>query len=127
MKSVLSGILGLLLIICFGCGGATQRSPFESQPPTATNIQVTINAPTGSASVSTTFSVSAQASGSTIAGWEVDVDGTSAYSAGAVNSINASITTTAGTHTVLVKAWDSKGNKGKKSFQVSAKAPTPTI
>jgi hypothetical protein len=61
------------------------------------------------------------ASGRSIAGWWIYVDGVGKYHAGAVSSIAPSIVISLGTHTVLVRAWDSTGAYGSQSFTVNVR------
>jgi Phosphoesterase family/Bacterial Ig domain len=53
-------------------------------------------------------------SGHSITGWYVYLDGVPVYNTGAVNSINTNVTASAGSHTLLVRAWDSSGAYGSQ-------------
>ena len=57
-------------------------------------------------------------SGRSIVGWWVYIDSVGSYHAGAVGSISASLPASNGTHTVVVRAWDSTGAYGDQSFSV---------
>ncbi len=76
---------------------------------------VTISAPAPGANVNSPINIRASAtttSGHTITGWNIYLDGAPVYPAGAVNAINANVTASAGSHTVVVRAWDSSGAYG---------------
>ncbi len=84
-------------------------------------VQVTVTTPTDGAHVSSPFTLSASAISSyTITGWVVYLDGVSVYTAGAVNSINASIPASSGTHQLVTRAWDSTGAYGSVNEQITA-------
>jgi hypothetical protein len=82
---------------------------------------VAVTAPLGGSSVISPVSIQASAaasSGHSITGWVVYVDSKSKYKAGAVTSIRPSISTSAGSHTILVRAWDSSGDYGDQTFSI---------
>jgi hypothetical protein len=60
-------------------------------------------------------------SGHSITGWAVYLDGSAAYRAGAVTSISPSVSASTGTHTLVVRAWDSSGAYGDQTFSVEVK------
>lgn len=83
-------------------------------------VNVTVTQPANYAQVSSPFTLAANASSSySITGWQVYVDGASAYSAGSTNSINASISAAVGTHQVITRAWDSSGAYGSYTQQIT--------
>src|SRR4051812_37894328 len=89
---------------------------------TVSKPTVTVTAPTGGSSVSSSFTVTASAkatSGNWISGWWVYLDGEGVYPAGGVKSISAKISASAGTHTVLVRTWDSSGSYGDQTITVT--------
>jgi hypothetical protein len=55
-------------------------------------------------------------SGHAISGWYVYVDGAAVYHTGAAASISAKVNASAGSHTVLVRAWDSSGAYGDQNL-----------
>jgi hypothetical protein len=59
--------------------------------------------------------------GHSITGWAVYLDGSDAYRAGAVTSISASVAASTGTHTLVVRAWDSSGAFGDQTFTVEVR------
>ncbi len=52
--------------------------------------------------------------GNEITGWYIYLDGAPVYNAGAVNSINTKINASAGSHTIMVRAWDTSGAYGSQ-------------
>ncbi len=80
---------------------------------------VAVAAPMTGSNVVSPFTVTASAtpsSGHSLTGWQVYVDGVSAYSAGAVTSIETSLQVASGAHTVLARAWDSSGAYGDQTL-----------
>jgi hypothetical protein len=49
------------------------------------------------------------------------------YSAGSVTSIDTSLTLNPGTHTVIVRAWDSSGAYGDKTLTVTVTTTQPVV
>ncbi len=94
-----------------------------------TGPTVTVSTPSNGATVNSPTTIAASAtSGSTITGWHIYVDGTDQFSAGQVNSINASIAMSVGTHTVIVRAWDSTGAFGDQTLTLNVvKGVTVTV
>ena len=84
-------------------------------------VQVTVTTPANGAHVNSPFALAASATSSySITGWVVYLDGVSVYTAGAVNSINASIPASSGTHQLVTRAWDSTGAYGSINEQITA-------
>jgi hypothetical protein len=78
-------------------------------------VAVTVSAPANGSSVPSPINIQASAtatSGHSITGWWVYLDSIGAYQAGAVASINANVTASAGSHTLVIRAWDSSGAYG---------------
>jgi len=76
---------------------------------------VTISTPPPIFNVISPLTIQASATptaGHTITRWCVYLDETPVYKAGAVNSIHTNINAGAGSHAVLVRAWDSSGEYG---------------
>ena len=68
--------------------------------------------------------------GHTISGWIVYLDETPVYQAGAVNAIHTNINAGIGSHTVMVRAWDTSGAYGDqvvtpKVYPVAVNISTP--
>jgi len=85
-----------------------------------TGVTVSVSTPANGATVNSPVSIAASAtSGHTIVGWHIYVDGADQYSAGQVSSINASVAMSVGTHTVIVRAWDSTGVFGDQTLTVN--------
>lgn len=83
-------------------------------------MTVSVSTPSNNATVNSPTTISASAtSGHTITGWHIYVDGTDQFSAGQVSSINASVAMSSGTHTVIVRAWDSTGAYGDRTLTIT--------
>ena len=96
----------------------------------ASKPTVVISSPAGGASLSSPVEVQASAyatAGHTITGWWVYVDSVATYNGGAVSAINPRITMKTGTHSVMVRAWDSSGAYGDETITVAAAALNPTV
>jgi hypothetical protein len=82
---------------------------------------VEVSAPATGSNVTSPINIQASAiasSGRAITGWWVYLDSVGVYHAGAVGAINASVTASAGAHTLLVRAWDSSGAYGDQTLSV---------
>ena len=91
---------------------------------------VTVNSPGPDASVSSPVSIDASASpspGHSITGWHVYVDSVNVYNGGAVNYITPQLKMSAGSHTVVVRAWDTSGGYGDQAFTLHASTTIPTL
>jgi len=91
----------------------------------AAGVSVTVSSPAQNANVPLTFNVVASAttsnSGAKVTGWHIYIDSVDKWgTAGPTSSINQSVTTTAGTHTMLVRAWDSTGAFGDQTLGITA-------
>jgi hypothetical protein len=85
-----------------------------------TGVTVSVSTPADGATVGSPVTIAASAtSGNTITGWHIYVDGTDQFSAGQTTSINASVAMSVGTHTVIVRAWDSSGAYGDKTLTLN--------
>jgi Bacterial Ig domain len=89
----------------------------------AGGVTVHVSSPANNATVATPVTIAATAtSGNVITGWHIYVDGVDSFSAGQASSINASVNLSAGTHTVIVRAWDSSGAFGSQTLTLTASA-----
>ena len=102
--------------ICFAGNGTPSPA---SQSATA----VAVTAPIDNSTTGTSIPVQATASepGSTIAAMTINVDGVDVRSVSAA-SINTTISVSAGTHTIYVKAWDTTGKYFDDVLHVTAAA-----
>jgi hypothetical protein len=96
-------------------------------------VTVQVAAPQAYATVGATFSLQATASSShPITGWHVYLDDVNVYTGTAAKTISTSLTAAAGTHQLVVRAWDTSGAYGTQyleatvSKSVDTPAPTPT-
>lgn len=93
-----------------------------------TKPEVVVSGLAAASSSPTAFVASAYpTSGNWIVGWWVYVDSVAVYHAGAAGSINPSLNLSAGSHTVVVRAWDSSGAFGDQSFPVTVAASKPIV
>jgi hypothetical protein len=92
------------------------ESSTESQP------EVTVTSPSSGETQSSPVTVKASAvpsTGRTITGWWVYVDSVGSYNAGAVSTIAPKITMKSGTHTIVVRAWDTSGAYGDQTLTLT--------
>ena len=85
---------------------------------------VSVSAPAAASDVSSPIHIEASAipsSGHTITGWWVYEDSVGKYNGGAVDSISPSFAASAGTHTLVIRAWDTSGAYGDQTIQVTVK------
>ncbi|HEV3510175.1 MAG TPA: alkaline phosphatase family protein [Candidatus Sulfotelmatobacter sp.] len=97
---------------------------------TGSKPEVVISSPAGGASLSSPVEIQASGygtAGHTITGWWVYVDSVATYNGGAVSTIDPKITMKTGTHTVLVRAWDSSGAYGDETITLTVAALDPTV
>ncbi len=84
---------------------------------------VTVSTPNDGSSMKSPITVKASAtasSGQSITGWHVYLDGKDKYTGGGVTSIDTSLkSVSSGTHTILVRAWDSSGAYSDQSVDVT--------
>jgi hypothetical protein len=82
---------------------------------------VAVSAPAPGSNVNSPINIRASAtpsSGHAITGWNIYLDGIAVYPAGGVKTINANVTASAGSHTIVVRAWDSSGAYGDQTLTV---------
>jgi phosphatidylinositol-3-phosphatase len=92
--------------------------------------QVLVNSPANGTTVGSPVTIRATAyptAGHKITGWQVYVDSVSKYSGGAVASISPSIAMSDGTHTIVVRAWDSSGAWGNWDFALTVAELQPMV
>lgn len=65
--------------------------------------------------------------GHSISGWWIYVDNAGVYSGGAVPTINPKVAISTGTHKLVVRAWDSSGNFGDQTLNISVNATKPSV
>lgn len=100
--------------------GAAASAPAPGPTPTTGPISVSVSAPQNYASVTSPVALNATAGGSkAITGWHVYVDGKDSYSGPATNNINGSIPMASGTHSLVVRAWDTSGVYASQTLQVT--------
>jgi hypothetical protein len=82
-------------------------------------VAVNISVPLNGAVVDSPVNIQATAaSAHTITGWIIYVDGVDSFTQNNVNSINANVAMNPGTHSVMVRAWDSAGSFGDQTIRI---------
>ena len=92
--------------------------------------EVIVSAPANSSTMPSPVPIQASAypsAGHSIAGWWIYVDSVGVYHAGAVSSIRPNIGMHTGTHTVVIRAWDSSGNFGDQTLTLTVNAVKPSV
>ncbi len=90
-------------------------------------VTVYVTSPT-TYNVSTSFTLKSYATSSnTVTGWAVYIDGNTAFKTpGPTSSISVPLTVGSGSHSVVVRAWDSSGAYGSHSFSIYASGSSTT-
>lgn len=93
----------------------------------ASAVSVKVTSPTNGATVTSPVNFTASASSAhRITGWYIYVDSTAVYHGGPSRSLSTSVAIAAGTHAVLVRAWDTTGHYGSASLTVTVPSAAPT-
>jgi hypothetical protein len=107
---------------------AADMADFFSADSSKPTISVSLPADGSRVSSPVAFQASAVPStGHAITGWYIYVDSVTAYHAGAIKSINTSLKIADGSHTVVVRAWDSSGAFGDQTLSLTVAAPAPVV
>jgi len=88
---------------------------------TVSKPTVSVTSPTSNSNVSSPMTVKASATpgSGNITGWWIYLDGDAVYNGDAVKSINTNISAASGTHTLVVRAWDSSGAYADQTLTVT--------
>jgi hypothetical protein len=87
-------------------------------------VNVSVSAPANGAMVSPSFTLQASASSSAaITGWRVYIDAIGAYAAGAESALTAPLSIGAGSHNIIVTAWDARGAYQSVALRVTSATP----
>jgi phosphatidylinositol-3-phosphatase len=92
--------------------------------------EVIVSTPASASDMATPVPIQASAYPSpahAIVGWWIYVDSVGAFHAGAVDSIHPNISMKTGTHSIVVRAWDSSGNFGDQALTLSVNAIKPSV
>lgn len=92
--------------------------------------QVIVGAPASGSTMNSPVPIQASADpspGHSVSGWKVYVDSVSAYTDGALSSINPKVAMQTGTHKVVVRAWDTSGNFGDQTLTLTVNATKPAV
>ncbi|PYX49120.1 MAG: hypothetical protein DMG79_09760, partial [Acidobacteria bacterium] len=83
-------------------------------------VAVNISNPANGASVTSPVNIMANAlSPNTLTGWQIYVDSVPSFSQTNGTSVDANVEMNRGTHTVMVRAWDSTGAYGDDTINVT--------
>ncbi len=129
-ENTLRTILESLSIKNYPGASATAADMSDFFSNSGTKPEVIVGSPAGGASLSSPVTIAARAFptvGNTISGWWVYVDSVARYSAGAISSINPSVKMSIGTHTIVVRAWDTSGAFGDQTLSLDVKAMRPKV
>jgi phosphatidylinositol-3-phosphatase len=91
---------------------------------------VAVSSPAPGSSVNSPVQIDASATpsaGQSINGWWVYVDSVGVYNGGAASSISPLVKMSPGSHSVVVRAWDTSGGYGDQTLTVTASTATPTV
>ncbi len=128
-ENTLRTILDALQITTYP-GAAATAADMSDFFTTSSKPVVTISAPGDGAFVTSPVRVQSSAvptAGHTISGWYVYVDNVPVYQAGAVTQIDPSLNMSNGTHTVMVRAWDTSGAYGDQTFSLTVGTLNPFV
>jgi len=92
--------------------------------------EVTVSSPANGSTMSSPIPIQASANpsaGHSISGWAIYVDSVNVYSAGAVTSIHPNVSMNAGSHTVVVRAWDTSGAYGDQTLNITVNTSRPSV
>lgn len=92
--------------------------------------QVIVSAPASSSTMISPVPIQASvypSPGHSVAGWRIYVDNVGVYHAGAVSSIHPNVGMATGTHTVVIRAWDSSGNFGDQTLTLNVDTVKPNV
>jgi hypothetical protein len=83
-------------------------------------VAIDVTAPKSGGTYNPTMLVSATASSaSAITGWKVYVDSVAAFTKSSAESISTYLTLSPGTHTLVVRAWNTTGAYGDQTIKVT--------
>jgi Bacterial Ig domain len=120
-----------VVVRAWDASGANGTSSFQIKVSTTAvssgPVAVTVASPLAGATVSSPATVHASAtSAKAITGWRVYVDGKDSYGGPmSTASISPSLTLAAGTHTLMVRAWDASGAYGTNTVHVTVRGSAP--
>ncbi len=89
------------------------------QPVSYVPVQVTVTSQTsGSANATVTVAASAS-SAAAVSGWAIYVNNVQQFGTGSAGSISASVPLQSGTNTIVVRAWNTTGSFGDRTFTLT--------
>jgi len=129
-ENLLRTTLDLMGITTYPNNAATAADMSDFFTSNPNKPVVTVSSPANNSSVGSQVNVQASATpttGASINGWHIYVDSVDSFSAGAVSSINTTLTLATGTHTLIARAWDTTGAFGDQTLTVTANSSSPTV
>ena len=128
-ENTLRTILDALQITTYP-GAAATAADMSDFFTTSSKPVVTISSPGDGAFVTSPVTVQSSAvptTGHTISGWYVYVDNVPVYQAGAVTQIDPRLNMSNGTHSVIVRAWDTSGAYGDQTLSLTVGTLNPFV
>ena len=129
-ENALRTMLDSLGITTYPGAAATAADMLDFFEANNNKPEVFVSSPANYSTVSSPVPVQATADaspGHTITGWHIYVDGQDVYTAGSVTSINPNVNMSGGNHTVIVRAWDTSGNYGDQTLNITVDNNKPTV
>jgi hypothetical protein len=129
-ENALRTILDSLGIATYPGAAATADDMSDFFATSGSSPEVVVSSPSSGASLSSPVTVEASAfptAGHEISGWQVYVDSVSKYSGGATGAIDPRIAMNTGSHTIVVRAWDTSGAYGSQTFTLTVASLQPTV
>ena len=129
-ENSLRTMLDSLGITTYPGAAATASDMSDFFTAVASKPEVTVTSPVSGTTVTSPVTVQASAvptAGHTISGWYIYVDSVAVYNTGAVTSIDTTVKLSVGTHTMLVRAWDTSGAYGDQTLVLTVVSSKPTV
>jgi acid phosphatase len=129
-ESALRTMLDALGIRSYPGAAATASDMSDFFSTNGSKPDVIVSAPANASTMASPVPIQASAyasPGHSISGWWIYVDHVGVHHSGAVSSIHPNISIQTGTHTVVIRAWDSSGNYGDQTLTLTANAIKPSV
>ncbi len=129
-ENTLRTMLDALQITTYPGAAATAADMADFFTTEGSKPEVEVSSPEDGALVTSPVRIQSSAvptAGHTISGWYVYVDNAPVYHAGAITTIDPSVHMSTGTHTVIVRAWDTSGAFGDQTLSVTVTKLAPVV
>ena len=130
-ENALRTLLDALQITTYPGAAATAADMSDFFTTRQKKPEVSVSSPANGSSVDSPVTIQASAfptAGHKISGWYIYVDSVAVWNISSLSFINASVSMTTGTHTVLVRAWDTSGAFGDQTLTLTiATKPVVTV